>query len=53
MSSFRYLRGPPFLLDRLVDIPQSPSEVVHLYGVLQSLPEEVVIVGHLARYIQG
>ena len=47
MSSFPYLRGASFLLDCLVNLPQSPREVVHLYGVLQSLSQEVVIMSHL------
>lgn len=45
MSS--YLRRSPFFADSFVNIPQSPSEIVHLDGVLQSLLEKVVIVSDL------
>ena len=51
MSSFDYLRGASLLLDCLVDVPQSPSEVVHLYGVLQSPSEELVVMGHLEQSV--
>ena len=45
------LTGSALITNSLVNLPKSACEVIHLDCVLQSIPQEVVIMGNLTYVI--
>ena len=42
-----HLSGATFITNSLVNLPESSSELIHLNSVLQSVPQEIVIMSNL------
>ena len=42
-----HLSGSTLITNGLVNLPESSRKLIHLNGVLQSVPQEIVIVSNL------